>query len=147
MGGFAVAGIAYCGLALAKIDFALSGTFLLSVAIITGQLIDRRTALLPVFAVVASGAAYAVSRIAIGGEDLVGFLKRFDQSYQTGAWVERLVGYGHLRLQVRNAGSLGRCTHRGVVMRFHKLIAAGKKAYAGRGNPHAQAAPRHLRNA
>ena len=87
---FTVAGIAYCGLALVKIDFALSGTFLLSVAIITGQLIDRRTALLPAFAVVAAGAAYAVSRIAIRGEDLVGFLKRFDQSYpwQTGAWID-----------------------------------------------------------
>jgi hypothetical protein len=87
---FTVAGVAYCGLALMKIDFALSGTFLLSVAIITGQLVDRRTALLPAFAAVAAGAAYAVSRIAIRGEDLVEFLKRFDQSYpwQPEAWID-----------------------------------------------------------
>jgi len=87
---FAVAGIAYCGLALVKIDFALSGTFLLSVAIIMGQLVDRRTCLLPAFAVVAAGAAYTVSRVAIRGEDLVEFLKRFGHSYpwQTGAWID-----------------------------------------------------------
>jgi hypothetical protein len=77
----AVAAAAYCALALVKIDFAMAGTFLLSVAIITRRTLDRRTWLLPIFAILALTVAYLVGRLALDGDNLIQFLTRVDQQH------------------------------------------------------------------
>jgi hypothetical protein len=75
---FVIAGTAYCGLALIKVDFALTGSFLLSIAIIKARLLDRKTMLLPVFAGLAIGVVYLVILLAI--EQPIGeFLRRFNE--------------------------------------------------------------------
>ncbi len=88
-GWLVLAGVFYCGVTLMKIDFALAGTLLFSVAIIRNQLLDRRAWLLPVFPIVALVVTYVVGRVAIKGQDLFGFLGHVGDVHPWSA--ERLV--------------------------------------------------------
>ncbi len=77
----ALTAVAYCAFVLTKIDFALGGTFLVSVAIVARHLFHWRTWLLPVFALSTLCVLYVVTRTTIRGEDLVHFVNHTDDVY------------------------------------------------------------------
>ena len=70
---YGLAAAAYVGLVLMKVDFALSGTFLLSVAIISRKTFDLRVWLLPALAVTGLAAVYVVTTMAIEGRSIIEF--------------------------------------------------------------------------
>jgi hypothetical protein len=76
-----VSGIVYCLLALTKIDFAVSGTFLIGVAVIRGKIKDSRNLALAAYAAVAVAAVYLVTRAAIHDENLPQFFRRWSGIY------------------------------------------------------------------
>jgi hypothetical protein len=77
---FVLSGFAYIGLAMMKVDFALTGSFLLSIAIIKARLLDRKTLLLPIFAGLAIGAIYLVIQFAVA-QPVSAFVERFNVLY------------------------------------------------------------------
>jgi hypothetical protein len=104
----------YCGVTLMKIDFALTGTLLFSVAIVRRRVLDWRTWLLAVFPVIAFAAAYLIGRVAIHGQDLFGFLTHVGDvhPWSPGELVEShtstvfyAAGFGTLALLVAAAGN------------------------------------------
>jgi hypothetical protein len=74
-----LAGVFYCGVALMKIDFALAGTLLFSVAIMQGKTFDRRTWLLLIFPLVAFAVSAGVGCMALEGKHLLQFLSHIDE--------------------------------------------------------------------
>jgi hypothetical protein len=123
-----LAGVFYCGLTLTKIDFALAGSLLLSVAIIQNRLRERRAWLLPVFPIAALAATYVVGRVAIVGQDLFGFLGHVGDvhPWSAGKLVESHVatvfyasGFGTLALLIAAlAAGLARRGSRATVVRI-----------------------------
>jgi hypothetical protein len=76
-----VATLAFCGLTLMKIDFAVAGTLLISIAIVVRQERNRLVWLLPGVAAVSVLAAFLVARFAIEDRGLAEFLSLIDRSY------------------------------------------------------------------
>jgi hypothetical protein len=76
----ALSGVAFCGLALMKVDFAMAGTLLVAVAIIQRRILDRKTWVIPVFVLLAVGLIYAVQRLALDG-DPWDFVSSFNEKH------------------------------------------------------------------
>lgn len=64
-----ITGIAFCLLALMKIDFAIAGTFLIGVAIVMYKWRDTRTLVLPLIAALAYPVYKTVVRLTVGDDD------------------------------------------------------------------------------
>lgn len=81
LGWLACSATLYALLATTKIDFAVAGTLLFAVAISMGRILDRRTAALVLFPVLAGAFAVLITGFAMHGESLWEFLNRVDGIY------------------------------------------------------------------
>jgi hypothetical protein len=127
--------ILYCGVVLMKVDFAIAGMFLLSIAILKGKTIDRKTAMLPAFALLAVGVAYIMGQVVIDGENLFHFLTNVGSRYpwsmdtlHTSSAVTYAYGCGVGTLLLFVAAmivGLIRHEHRGMILRVAVAWAIG----------------------
>lgn len=85
---FGLAAVMYALLTTTKLDFALSGTLMLAVAVLLGKLHDRRTWMLPLVAIAGVAAVYGLTSIAANGQGLMGFLKTVNSRHP---WVSQQV--------------------------------------------------------
>ena len=76
-----LAGVLYCGLVLAKLDFAAAGSLLFAVAIVKRRTLDPRALSLPLLPLLAFGLSCLVASFTIDGKSLIEFLTKIDDTH------------------------------------------------------------------